>query len=484
MVEAARWHGLAKCEIPAARLATMSLFTEKENTRYLKDRSKKSAERYLEYIGNDKDVVRLIMQTKVVGEKSKHRSLDAHFLDLVDRVCTLAARPFFQMPGQGTIKVNCHAILTTIETDLAQTNITIDPRVMCAVQHFMDKGWLDEALGADLYRMYEKRGRQNIAGASTAGAARTTLSTQQQQEKIQAALAQLKVQCIEVPEGTSKLANPEDARFNAGKYLMASVDIRCALQVPIAAITLDSAIPSDATDVTQTVLNHLQIQQLPTAGRRAPMVAYLNKVFDLYKDLPPDLYELLLECFSLVLTDPVNLQILSNIVLGLTYTVMDEAAAQFARILPVEGALVNMVPDSFESSEFMDNAQRALGRRYEYLENLADSAHSDEEKERLLRTQCGEYEPVLNYNEYAFAGQKINGMHYAFKNPTVMDAEGNLHPRPEPSRAEVLKVNIRFLKNIRNEPTLVVKNAAEVFLDKIILETRAYLAHEKAKRRA
>jgi hypothetical protein len=478
MVEAARWHGLAKCEIPAARLATMSLFTEKENTRYLKDRSKKSAERYLEYIGNDKDVVRLIMQTKVVGEKSKHRSQDAHFLDLVDRVCTLAARPFFQIPGMNILKVDGQAILTTIANDLAQTRTTIDPRVMRAVEHFMANGWLDEALGADLLRVHERRGRQNIGNTSTAGAARTAQPVKEDQDQILDLLEQLKILCIEVPEGASK-SNMERARINAGKYLMASVDVRRDRDTPIATLTLDSAIQSDTPpNMVQCAQHYLQLQERSGESRRAPLVAYLNKLFELFEERLPYQYEMCLMGFSDVLTDPINLQIFSNLVVGQTYSMKREAAALFAGIPLVRTALSHMATGSVESSTLLRIAQHALQRRNEFLENLADSTYSVQEKEHLLRVQCGGYEPVLDHNEYVFGGQEIYKKLYAYEHRTQLDCLGNLQPRPEPSKETVEKVNIDFLMGIVASPNKKVKNAAEVYVDQIILKQRAYLADQ------
>jgi hypothetical protein len=228
MLFAAKWHGLADAKVPVSVLAGKNKISTENQKKYIETRSPNSAAAFHAMHSNHPHffaadetakqqaseeqsspqddmtqsqlaVYRLIARTKPTADKADtYRNQATQFLDLMDRVVAMAAKPYFQImvpqlaislllqeinsafdddtadtdalmervqtmtteeglqtSGSGHPKADTDKIFTAIAASLAREKLHIAPNLMESVRAFVERGDLDKALTArrpeDLY---------------------------------------------------------------------------------------------------------------------------------------------------------------------------------------------------------------------------------------------------------------------------------------------------------------------------------------------
>jgi hypothetical protein len=482
--DAARYHGLAKCDIPLQLLHEPQLFGVKEKELYLDGRSAKSANLFLQYVGGDQDIAALIAQTKVSGVKSKNRHLDAHFLDLMDRVCTLAVRPYFQIVHEGNVTVDSIKVFAVIAGDLKATGTTINQNVMRAVRYFVDDGGLNKALAPYLewqqqQAVAESRTEPGAAGVSTLSS--PAFTARQGNRKLEEAIGQLQPLCMEVVVFNPGWANQcEGQRINAGKYVMASTHMRNALiHCSDQSITLDSAVEGGRLEIVEkeTVQNALQKTQV---NRTKILMSYIDKLFELFKGEEPQDYVSLLDKLSELLAEHENMSKFLDLVACEYPPIRRLAAEYFAKIPFIHEALAGLVDGSPDAVLIQKKIYAILERRAEFARDI-EGQYADEEKERILRAQCGGYEPVIQEEEYIGCAERtwLRLNKRVEKRSHQTDAQKEEKLRGFRRQQNLAIVN--FLIDLRTMPAGSVPNMAEIMADSLIEQERVVIEKEKLK---
>lgn len=137
--DALRWLSLSERKLPVAFLAANRRYDDFERKVLIAPRAQRSAQDYRDWQLGPESTARLMEQTR---RSDAARTLAAQFVDLVDRLAALAAKPGFRMDD----RVDLGKTFDAVKRGLAADGLEIDPTLMAAVRGHCANGALDRAL--------------------------------------------------------------------------------------------------------------------------------------------------------------------------------------------------------------------------------------------------------------------------------------------------------------------------------------------------
>lgn len=142
ILEAARWHGLSDRDIPVAVLTAKRAPSADDKATFIELRSASSAKIYAELDLPNETAANLIRQTRVSGDASRNRPVAAQFLDVMDRISAMGAKPFFKTDG----KADADKIFKAIDREMAKEDVHVALELRAAIKTCVEEGQLDAGL--------------------------------------------------------------------------------------------------------------------------------------------------------------------------------------------------------------------------------------------------------------------------------------------------------------------------------------------------